>query len=164
VLVRRLSDNESDIFILLNKGIGVLSMKRRVSDMPCQPYRSSGHLHHLTVTYNRTIHCKPKERAHLVPALLSCCARIHMQTTQFRIVHHFQDMRVSRNEQSRSMLIQQQSCLGGISGRIAADMDHQHLQILTGPAPELRMDRSDIISINVAIHTGQRLEIRQSIR
>jgi hypothetical protein len=62
------------------------------------------------------------------------------------------------------MLVQQQSCLGGIPARIAADMDHQHLQVFTGPATVLRVDRTDVVSINIAVNAGQRFEIRKSVR
>lgn len=128
--------------------------------VPFEMIHSPHHFHHLTIPDIRSIHRKPDQRAHFVPALLARRPGIHVQTTQLRVVHHFQDMGVAGNEEPGTMFLQQHPGLRRISTWITTDVDHQHFQVLARPATELGVDRTDVVSVDVAIDAGQRPEIR----
>lgn len=106
---------------------------------------------------------KPHQCAHLMEAVPACRTRVDVQASDSRVVHHFQQMRVTRNEEPRRMRINLATDAGIVFAGIAPNVLHQHIHLLTLPPIGLRESDTDIAAVDVAIHRTQWSDFCQSV-
>ena len=94
----------------------------------------------------------------------SCRTRIDVQAVDGRVVHHPQQVRMSRYEQLRRFGIDgpPDACI--ILARIATNVLHQHIHLLTLPPIRFREADAHIAAIDIAIHRPQRRYLCQAVR
>ena len=94
----------------------------------------------------------------------TCGTRIDVQHIQCFVILHLQYMRMSANEKF-GRTHQNASPYGRIViARIAANMFYQHFGTVNSKTIDLRIDLTDVLPVNVAIHGTERTECRQLLR
>ncbi len=88
-----------------------------------------------------------------MPAVFTCCSRVHVEALQFFIVHDLQDMRMPADEELRFVRHYFFFGFGVIPGRVAADMPDQYLYRLTVEHNLFGKIVADGCIIDIAIHT-----------
>lgn len=101
---------------------------------------------------------EPHGRAHLVETVFACCARIDVQGVVPVVVDDFQDVRVSRDDQVGTVLLDGAEKRRGIASRIAAHVGHQHRELLAREAVGLGPCKAGGAVVDVAIDGVQGFE------
>lgn len=120
--------------------------------------QSSVEFENLHVMNPSVVDMEPQGRAYNVKTLDSGRSRIDNHHVAFHIPDYFEYMGMSAYEQIRPVTVYKLSCPRVITSRIAADMNHQHLQPLTFEEPVKRMGESETMVVTVAGDSQQRLE------
>lgn len=116
-------------------------------------------LKHLQRVDFPTINLKAECCAYQVKALDSSCTRVHYQhASTGGITHHFQNMRMSADEQIRSIPVDEFACGPVIATWITTDMSHEHLHAVAFEKAVERVDKAELMVIAVAGNSFKRLE------
>jgi hypothetical protein len=126
---------------------------------------SSAHLHYLQIPNLPLIQRQPDKRPDLVPTLLSACAGIDVEKTEFFIGHYFQDVGVTANEQSagRRIGLQDFAYSRIVLAGIASDMCHKYGYAVAFKTKVLRHFPADYGVVYVPIYAPQGLERPQPV-
>ena len=98
----------------------------------------SAQLYHLKVPYVAAVNDEAHKSSHCLLATKSRCTWVDMQQSKVLVVHHLQYVRMARDKQLRSVVTKDAISLSVIPARIAANMFHHHIHILTPEAQHLR--------------------------
>ena len=95
--------------------------------------------------------------AHLVPALQSRCAGIDVEAMERAVVEHLEDVGMSRDEKLRRANKHLSDDASVVVARIAADVLHQDIGILTFEAQRCWEHAAKVAAVGVATHRAKRL-------
>ena len=104
------------------------------------------------------LYLETQRRADNVPALNACRTGIDRKEIVFPVVHHLEYVRVATDEDIRMVGIYHSPHIERIFSRIATDMGHQYLQVLTVEKLDQRALEAYFLRVAVAIDPKQGLE------
>ena len=123
----------------------------------------SGKFHHLKVFYLTAVNGQFHKCAHSVPPLPAGSTGIHMQATDFFIVHNLEDMGMPCNEQLRSLASQNIAYGGRVFAGIAAYVGHYHVALLYPETEQLTEAQAQIAPVDIAAHRTYRTTGSQAV-
>ena len=101
---------------------------------------------------------EPHGRAHFVEAVFAGCTRIDVEGVVAAVVNDLQDVRVARDDQVRAVLPDGVEKRRGIASRIAADVGHQHRDLLAREAGRFGPREAGGVVVDVAVDGVQGFE------
>ena len=96
-----------------------------------------------------------------MPSLKSCCSGINMEQSERTVVLDFQYMGMTANEKLRRTSINLTGDRRIITTGIAANMLHEHVNVLTLEAENFRVHQAKVTAIAVATNSPDRTEFCQ---
>ena len=99
-----------------------------------------------------------------MPAVEPCGPGVDVEQVERLVELHFQDVRVTADEELRRVLEDVGTDARIVVAGVAADMFHEHLSVLAFPAEHLREDAPHVTAVDVAIDGLQWTECRQFLR
>ena len=99
-----------------------------------------------------------------MPPLNASRPRVDVEQLERLVVFHFQDVRVSGNEELGWRSIDLRAYAWVVVARISPDVSHQHVHIFTLPLQPFGVYPPQVATVAIAIDGSQRAELIQPLR